>query len=135
MATEQNNHKESFLTAHIAGGDYQRIGLWGWLGLYASGAILLFLLLTHFGIVHFGTYEPLSIKTTQKALGSPFVRTIELSLLLFALFHGLMGFRRIILDLEILQKKGNRWLSLCLVVLGVALFAWGLFIFSRLSSG
>ena len=134
MATEQNNHMKSFLAAHIAGGDYQRIGLWAWLGLYASGTILLFLLLTHFGVIHFGTYEPLSIKTTQKALDSPFVRTIELSLLLFALFHGLMGFRRVILDLEILQKRGNRWLSLCLLVLGVTLFTWGLFLFSRLSS-
>ncbi len=135
MATDKNNYIESFLSTHIAGGDYQRIGLWGWLGLYTSGAILLFLLLTHVGIIHFGTYEPLSIKTTQKALVSTFVRTIELSLLLFALIHGLMGFRRVILDLEILQKKGNKWLSLCLVVLGVALFTWGLFIFSRLSSG
>jgi len=135
MATEKNNPMESFLGAHNPGGDYQRIGLWGWLGLYASGAVLLFLLLTHIGILHFGTYEPLSIKTTQKALGSPFVRTIELTLLLFALFHGLTGFRRIILDLEILQNRGNRWLSLCMVVLGVALFSWGLFLFNRLSSG
>ena len=135
MATDKNNHIENFLSAHIAGGDYQRIGLWGWLGLYTTGGILLFLLLTHVGIIHFGTYEPLSIKTTQKALGSTFVRTVELSLLLFALIHGLMGFRRIILDLEILQKKGNRWLSLCLVVLGVTLFIWGLFLFNGLSSG
>jgi len=134
MATDKNNRMESIFRSHSLGGDYQRIGLWSWLGLYISGAILLLLVLTHVGIVHFGTYEPLSIKTTQKALGFPFVRTIELSLLLFALFHGLMGFRRIILDLEILQKRGNRWLSLCLVILGVTLFAWGLYIFSKLSS-
>ena len=134
MATDKNNRMESIFRSHSLGDDYQRIGLWGWLGLYVSGAILLFLVLTHIGIVHFGTYEPLSIKTTQKALGSPFVRTIELSLLLFAIFHGLMGFRRIILDLEILQKRGNRWLRLCLVILGVTLFAWGLTIFSTLSS-
>lgn len=135
MATEKNNHMASILRAHSPEGDYQRIGLWGWLGLYASGAVLLFLLLTHVGILHFGTYEPLGIKTTQKALSSPFIRTIELSLLLLALFHGLMGVRRIILDLEILQKRGNRWLSLCLVVLGIALFSWGLLLFNRLSSG
>ena len=135
MATEKGNPMENFLKAHNKEGDYQRIGIWGWLGIYASGAVLLFLLLTHIGIIHFGTYEPLGIKTTQKALGSPFIRTIELTLLLLAVSHGLMGFRRIILDLEILQKKGNRWLSVCLSVLGVGLFAWGLFIFNRLSSG
>jgi succinate dehydrogenase hydrophobic anchor subunit len=135
MAADKNHYMVRLLGTHSPGGDYQRIGLWGWLGLYASGAVLLFLVLTHVGILHFGTYDPLSIKTTQKALGSPFIRTVELSLLLFVLIHGLMGFRRIILDLEILQKRGNRWLSLCLVVLGFTLFTWGLFIFNRLSSG
>ena len=115
------------------GEPYERIGLWGWLGLYATGAILLVLLLTHLWLVHYASSQPITLRNTLLALRSPFVRTIDLALLLFAVVHGMLGLRKVILDLDLFKKKGALYLSWFMVVAGAALLAWGLFIFSRLS--
>jgi succinate dehydrogenase hydrophobic anchor subunit len=113
---------------------FQRIGLWGWLSLYASGAVLLFFLLMHVCIVHFATPAPLGLSTTIRSLDSLFVRIVEIGLLVFVLVHGLIGLRRIVLDFEFLRKRGDRFLVWSLVFVGVILLAWGLILFTKLVS-
>ena len=108
----------------------QRIGLWGWLGLYLTGAVLLFLLLAHIILVHYGSSQPVSFQRTFASLQSPFVRFVELGLLLIAFIHGFSGVRRILLDLEIFQKRGNVLLTIGFIVLGFIFSIWGVFIFS-----
>ena len=115
------------------GEPYERIGLWGWLGLYATGAILLVLLLTHIWLAHYASSQPITLRNTLLALRSPFVRTIDLALLLFAVVHGMLGLRKVILDLDLFRKKGALYLSWFMTAAGAALLAWGFFIFSRLS--
>jgi succinate dehydrogenase hydrophobic anchor subunit len=51
---------------------------------------------------------------------------IDLSLLGLALFHGLNGVRTIVLDFG-LGLQGRRYLSVSLVMLGVAAFLFGVF--------
>jgi len=127
---EETTSVEGFSPIHT----YQRIDVWGWLGLYASGALLLFFLIAHLWAVHFGTPEPLSFKTTLQSLASPFTRIVELGLLVLVVVHGLMGLRRIILDLEIIGEEGVRYFTWGLTIVGVALSVWGLILLYTLGS-
>jgi len=110
----------------------ERIGLWGWLGLYLSGIVLLVLLFAHLILVHYISPQPITFKNTLLALQSPLVRIIDVGLLLFAVFHGMLGLRKIILDLEWMKKKGARYLAWFLMAGGAALLYWGFLIFRRL---
>jgi len=112
-----------------------RIGLWGWLGIYITGAILLILILFHVGMIHYASSQPFSWSRTAEALRSPLVRCVEFSLLVFALIHGMMGLRRLILDLEIFKRRGSPYLTLCLTGVAVILLLWGLQIFRHLTAG
>ena len=113
----------------------QRIGVWGWIGLYLTGALLLFFLLAHILLVHYGTAHPLSYQSSARALGSAFVRTVELGLLFFAVIHGLIGLRRFLLDLEIFSQRGSLYLTRTVTALGSLLLIWGSLIFMRLAPG
>lgn len=114
---------------------YERIGFWGWFGLYITGVVLLFFLLSHVWLVHYGSTGTITARTTALALQSPIVKVSELGLLVFGVLHGMLGLRRTVLDLEVLKKRGEQYLTWCLVAAGVLLIATGLVIFSQLSSG
>jgi len=86
---------------------HERIGLVGWLGLYGTGPILLFFLFAHIWLVHYASSQPITLRNTLLALRSPIVQTIDLGLLLFAVVHGMIGLNRLILDLELLKKRGR----------------------------
>jgi succinate dehydrogenase hydrophobic anchor subunit len=113
---------------------HPRIGFWGWLGLYASGAVLLLLLVAHIWIVHFATTGPLSLGTTLETLNSPIIRGVELALLFLALVHSLLGVARVVLDLEVLKQRGRKVLIWGLSAAGAGLLAWGFVLFATLSS-
>ena len=112
---------------------YERIGIWGWLGLYLTGAVLIFVLLIHLFVVHITYAQPITLKTVVSSLNSPFLKTIDIALLLFAITHGMIGVRKLILDLELFKKRGSLVLNWSLFVIGIALFAWGLVIFSGIT--
>lgn len=113
----------------------ERIGLWGWLGIYVTGFCLIFFLLAHVWIVHYATDGTITLRSTLSALQSPFVMIVELGLLAFAVVHGMLGIRRITLDLELLGKKGDRYLTWCLTAAGFILITSGLIIFNQLTAG
>ena len=107
----------------------QRIGMWGWLGLYLTGAVLFFLLLTHILLVHYGASQPVSFERTFSSLQSPWVRFVEMGLLFIAFIHALTGLRRILLDLEIFRKRGNVLLTSGFILSGFVFSVWGIFVF------
>ena len=113
----------------------ERIGLWGWLGIYVTGFCLLFFLLAHVWILHYATDVTITLRSTFSALQSPFVMIVELGLLAFAVVHGMLGIRRIALDLELLGKKGDRYLTWGLTAAGFILITSGLIIFNQLTAG
>ncbi len=116
------------------GDPYERIGLWGWVGLYFTGALLLFFLLAHIFLIHFTPPVTITAQTTALGLQSPLVRFLDLSLLAFAVVHGLLGTRRIILDCEVFRGRGQRWVSAILIILGIFFVASGFIIFRSLAS-
>ncbi len=126
-----SKHKNSSLQQ--LGRPYERIGLWGWLGLYVTGAILLAFVFTHILLVHYTSSQLITLKNTILALRSPFVRTVDLGLLLFVIIHGMLGLRKVMLDLDLLRIKGALYLSWFMAVASAALLVWGLYVFTRLS--
>jgi succinate dehydrogenase hydrophobic anchor subunit len=108
---------------------YDRIEIWGWIGLYATGIILLLLVLSHIWIAHYSSSQAFSLKSTLLTLRSPLIRTIDLGLLLFAVVHGMIGVRRIVLDLELFKKTGSQLLTNVIVAVGAVLITWGIILF------
>ena len=113
---------------------YARIGLWGWLGIYITGAILLGFVSSHLWLIHYRATGSITAKTTATSLQSQLVQTIELGLLGFAVLHALLGMRRSILDMEVLKERGAQVLTWVLVIIGVITIASGLIILNQLSS-
>ena len=111
--------------------DRERVGLWGWVGLYATGLLMFFFVLFHMALIHFQSSPPLSLARTTTAYQSSFVVVVEFCLLLLAVIHCLFGLRRVLLDLEIFSKRGRSLLTLGLLAGGLGLVVWGLFIFYR----
>jgi succinate dehydrogenase hydrophobic anchor subunit len=122
------------IAAPITGGPSERIGLVGWLSLYVSGALLLFLLLAHVLAIHFFGDGQISAASVRKDVGSWFLNIISLGLLLVGLFHGLLGFFRMLLDLEIFGKRGSSWFKWILYATGAGVMVFGVVVFSGLLS-
>ena len=113
----------------------ERISLWGWLGIYVTGFCLFFFLGAHVWLIHYASHESITFKSSLAALQSPFVMAVEVGLLVFAVVHGMLGVRRIILDLELLGKKGDRYLVWGLTTVGGILIISGVIIFHGFSAG
>jgi succinate dehydrogenase hydrophobic anchor subunit len=115
-------------------GPYERIGLFGWLLLYVTGALLLFFLASHVWLSVYGSLQPATLKGSQLLLGSTFVRVVELGLLFLAVVHGMIGVKRIMLELDLAKKKGNQYLNWCFVVAAFLILVFGIYIFILLTS-
>jgi succinate dehydrogenase hydrophobic anchor subunit len=96
-----------------------------WLVNRLAGVLLIFLLALHFGYMHFFAMWPIRF---HDMLNSPFLRTVDLSLLVVVVYHTFYGFRAWLLDFNI--SDGARSAITALVSLaGLALLALGLRIF------
>jgi len=115
-------------------GANERIGLWSWLFLYLSATFLLFFLFVHLFTIHYGANRIISADSVSRDFGSDFTVVINLILLGLATFHGLLGIRRIVLDLEILGKKGDQNLIYVLALIGMGLFLYGLVVYNRFAT-
>jgi succinate dehydrogenase hydrophobic anchor subunit len=104
---------------------FTRIGLWGWVGLYITGALLVFFLFAHIVLVHLKPSADITAQTTSLGLKSPFIKLLDLALLALAVSHGLLGARRIVLDCEIFKARGQAWLTGVLSMAGVLLVVFG----------
>lgn len=135
VTAQENSAKPEQVFGYLAKTEpYARIGLWGWLGIYVTGAILLGFLFSHVWLIHYRSLGTITARTTAMSLQSLFIKTTELGLLVFAVVHAMLGTRRIILDMEVLRERGARFLSWFLVIIGVIIITSGLIIFNQLSS-
>ena len=112
----------------------ERIGLWGWLILYLSGAFLLFFLLTHIFVIHYGTGNVITTISVFNDMRSYVIAFVNLGLLMLCIFHGLVGLRRLLLDLEIFSERGDRYLIRGLIILGLGMLIFGVVIFNKFIS-
>lgn len=114
----------------------KRIGLLGWFGMYLTGAVLFFLMLSHLGAVHYFPVAPtMALADISRSLQSHLsLRIIDVGLLVFCIVHGLLGLRRVILDLEIMGSAGDRCLAWGFTAIGAGLFMFGISVFNGLLS-
>lgn len=113
----------------ITGGPNERIGLLGWLSLYVSGGILFFLLLAHILAIHFSGGSEIDATRVRDDVSSVFLSLLSIGLLLVGIFHGFLGFRRMVLDLDLFGPTGDRWFKWILLVLGLGCAVFGLNVF------
>ena len=118
----------------ITGGLSERIGMVGWLGLYLSGSVLFFLLLIHILAIHFLGESAIGAESVREDVSSLFLTITGFGLLFLAIIHGLIGFYRMLLDLEIFGKRASRIFKWILYGVGGGLAVFGISIFSGLYS-
>ena len=112
---------------------FERIGLWGWIGMYSTGTLLFLVILAHLFLAHIKPTAEITAQSIMTGLQSYPVRFFDLSLLVLAVVHGLLGARRIILDCEILRGRGQAWLTVVLCIVGLGIIAFGFVLFGRLA--
>ena len=99
-----------------------------WIGLYLTGLFMVLFLLAHIAAVHYATtgFEaPFTFEAVREKLRAPLFAFLDLGLLALALYHGLVGFRRFVVDLEILSTGTIRVLTWALAALGLGGLYYG----------
>ncbi len=101
-----------------------------------TGALLLILLAAHFWVEHFMSEPLLRGELTYDAIRSrianPYWQAIDIAFLLVALYHGLNGFRNILLDYSRIGRSGARVGTGILVLVGAVWAYWGIDAFRNL---
>jgi succinate dehydrogenase hydrophobic anchor subunit len=96
-----------------------------WLINRLAGVLLIFLLALHFAYMHFYATWPIRF---DEMLHSPFLRTVDLSLLLVVVYHTFYGFRSWLLDFNI-SDRARGAITLLVSFIGIAIFVLGVRIF------
>ena len=96
-----------------------------WLLNRIAGLLLIFLLALHFGYMHFFAAWPIRF---EEIVNSPFLRTVDFSLLVVVVYHTFYGFRAWLLDFNV-SDRTRRAVTLLVCLAGLALFIFGARIF------
>lgn len=98
-----------------------------WLGLYLTGMFLVVFLLAHLWVVHYaaGGEVGFTFEAVRQKLRDPLFASLDLGLLLLATYHGLVGIRRFVADLEILGARAIQLFTWALVVVGLGGLYYG----------
>ena len=100
---------------YVAGG-----GL-SWLFQRLSGVYLLAIILIHFWFIHYAGNGELTYQSVAARLATPFWKTLDVSFLLLALYHGLNGIWAIAQDW--VKRDGLRMLIYGVIVVVAFIFA------------
>jgi len=108
---------------------------WPWFLQRVTGVILVVLLAIHIGVEHFGNLNKPGVMERERELiifsdvayrmSMALWWAIDLSLLVFVLFHGLNGIRNIALDMGV-RETGDKVVTAVLSIVGVAALAFGI---------
>ncbi len=88
---------------------------WEWLSIRLSGVFLVVFVFAHLWLLHYAGSADVTFQEVSVKLRSPLYLFLDLGLLALALYHGLMGFIRVVGDLGVLGVRGERvlrWVSL-----------------------
>lgn len=108
---------------------------WPWFIQRVTGVVLVVLLTIHIGVLHFGNLNKPGVKEGTRELivfsdvayrlSMALWWVVDVSLLVFVLYHGLNGMRNIALDMGV-KSGGDKAITAALTVVGVAAFAFGM---------
>ena len=101
-----------------------------------TGAALAVLLIAHFWVEHFVSENlrrgDLTYDAIRARISNPLWQAIDIAFLLIALFHGLSGARNILLDYSRIGRRGARFATAGLIVIGAVWAWWGIEAFRNL---
>ncbi len=98
-----------------------------WLVNRLAGVLLILLLALHFGYMHFFASWPIRF---EEMVNSPFLRTVDLSLLAVVVYHTFYGLRAWLLDFNV-SDRTRKAVTALVSLAGLALFIFGLHIFLK----
>jgi succinate dehydrogenase / fumarate reductase, membrane anchor subunit len=95
-----------------------------------TGVALLLLLIMHYWFVHY-TPGPIregqiSFELIHERISNPWMIAVNISFLLIALYHGLYGMRNIIFDYTWFGPRARQFITIALLLAGVAWAYWGI---------
>ncbi len=102
---------------------------WAWQAV--SGLVLLVVIGVHLVVNHFAAGGLLTYQQVVAYLSNPWVLGLETVFLVTVVFHALAGVRAMVLDLGVAEKAARR-LTAVLVLLGVLMVAYGLWLFAQI---
>lgn len=101
-----------------------------------TGAALAILLIMHFWVEHFVSENlrrgDLTYDAIRARISSPLWQAIDIAFLLIALLHGLSGARNILLDYSRIGRRGARFATAGLILIGTVWAWWGMEAFKNL---
>ncbi len=107
----------------------RRLNTWVWQAL--SGLLLVVLLAVHLIVNHFAAGGLLTYQQVVAYLSNPWVLGLEILFLATVIFHALAGVRALVLDTGV-SAKTARAVTAVLVVLGLLLFGYGVWLFAAI---
>lgn len=96
-----------------------------WLLQRISGAVLTFLLLFHFYLMHYTSEQTINFEFVKQRLMRPEWKLFYVSFLIFGLYHGLNGLRSILIDFDPFVKK-EKAISFLLFIIGLIALGFGI---------
>jgi succinate dehydrogenase / fumarate reductase membrane anchor subunit len=101
-----------------------------------TGAALAVLLIVHFWVEHFVSENlrrgDLTYDAIRARITNPAWQAIDIAFLLIALLHGLSGARNIILDYSRIGRRGARFATAGIIVIGFVWAWWGIAAFTNI---
>lgn len=109
--------------------------IWWYLQRITGGALAV-LLIVHFWVEHFVSENlrrgDLTYGAIRARITNPWWQAIDIAFLLIALVHGLSGARNILLDYSRIGRRGARFATSGLVLIGAVWAWWGVEAFRNL---
>lgn len=102
-----------------------------WVAQAFTGVLLVILLSVHLLANHFLAGGLMTYEQVRAYLSNPWVMTLEVLFLVTVTYHALLGVRAMGLDLG-LSADAVKWMDTGLLVLGLLIVGYGLWIFSTL---
>jgi succinate dehydrogenase hydrophobic membrane anchor protein len=101
-----------------------RGGMWPWLGQRVTAVVVIVTIMVHVILTHLFAIGELSFDDIGQRLASTAVLVNDLLLLVAAVFHGLNGFRMVVLD-YVNPGRGRRAFDAILWLLGIIAVVFG----------
>ena len=101
-------------------------GMWAWLFQRVTAVLLLFGLVVHLSATHIFAIGKLDFANITDRLGHTFFLVVDVVVLAAGLYHALNGARMVVLDYWLAGRTGRLTFTVVLWVVGLAVFAYGL---------
>jgi succinate dehydrogenase / fumarate reductase cytochrome b subunit len=106
--------------------DTHRGGMWPWLGQRVTAVVVIVTIIVHLVLTHYINIGEISYDNIAGRLANTAVLINDVLLLLAVVYHGLNGFRMVVLDYWLSSAGSRRALDAVLWIVGIAATVYGI---------